>query len=353
MRLERHAEHGDLAGALLVAERVEDELHDPLAAAQVDRVDLLEEGDRLPHAELLGTRLERADVLRQTAAAEADPGIQELPSDPRVIADRIGERRHVRAGHLGDLGHRVDERDLRREERVRRDLHELRGRIVGDDERRVRGEGHDVHLVEDRLRAVVRDAVRPRGGREAVDETVRRERVRDGEALTEELGVPREIGRGLDLGEARREACRGADRDGRLAGDERAGTDMRDERLERRVDVPEVGPGTVLALRRPHREEVDVGVRRRREVGREAQSTGRERLREELGQAGLEERRDPRIERRDLRLVDVDADDIVPELGHRGRVDGAEVAGADDGDAHASSLWGSPGELAPSRRVRR
>ena len=30
----------------------------------------------------------------------------------------------------------------------------------------------------------------------------------------------------------------------------------------------------------------------------------------------------------------VDADDLVPELGHAGRVDGTEVAAADDGDAH-------------------
>ena len=69
-----------------------------VAAAQVDRVDLAQEGDRLADAELFGAGRERADVLRQAAAAEADAGAEEAPADAGVVADRVGELRDVGAG---------------------------------------------------------------------------------------------------------------------------------------------------------------------------------------------------------------------------------------------------------------
>ena len=69
------------------------EVDDALATTQVDRVDLLQERDRLAATEFLGARRERADVLREASAAEADAGVQEPATDARVVADRVGEPR--------------------------------------------------------------------------------------------------------------------------------------------------------------------------------------------------------------------------------------------------------------------
>jgi Arc/MetJ family transcription regulator len=88
------------------------EVDDALAAAQVDRVDLLEERQRVAAPELLGARGERADVLRQASAAEADARVEEPAADARVVADGVRERRDVGAGRVGDLGHRVDEAEI-------------------------------------------------------------------------------------------------------------------------------------------------------------------------------------------------------------------------------------------------
>ena len=64
-------------------------------------------------------------------------------------------------------------------------------------------------------------------------------------------------------------------------------------------------------------------------LGAEAQTPGSEAVAEELLELRLEERRDAVRESRDLLLVDVDPDDVVPEGGHRGGVDGTEVPASD------------------------
>jgi hypothetical protein len=51
---------------------------------------------------------------------------------------------------------------------------------------------------------------------------------------------------------------------------------------------------------------------------------------DQLGQVRLEERDTSGGQRLDLGRQHVDPEDLVPELGHAGRVGGAEVAGADD-----------------------
>ena len=133
------------------------------AAAHVDRVDLAQEGQRLVGAELAGAGHEGADVLGQAAAAEADPGAQELAADAVVVADRLGQLVDVAAGGLADLGHRVDEGDLGGEEGVRGDLDQLGGREVGDHERGALGDRRRVHLAQQLLGPLGR-ARRPRSG---------------------------------------------------------------------------------------------------------------------------------------------------------------------------------------------
>jgi hypothetical protein len=169
---------------------------------------------------------EGADVLGQTAAAEAQTGPQEAVPDARVVADGLGEVGDVGAGRLAQLGHGVDEGDLRGEERVRRGLHQLRGRQVGDEEGHAGLDERGVDLAQHRLVAGVVDAD---------DEPVRAQRVVDREALAEELGVPREVDVGACRGQCRDPLAQGAGsshRHGRLAHDEAGPVQQRREGVD-------------------------------------------------------------------------------------------------------------------------
>src|SRR5690606_4387431 len=154
VRLEGGAQHGDPAagqGPQVSAHQVDH----VVPAAQVDGVHLVQERHGLSRAELGGARTARADVLGEAATPEADPGVEELAADPLVVADGGGELGDVRAGQLGDLGHGVDEGDLRRQEGVGSDLDQLGGGQVGDDDRcLVDLDGPRVDLTQGRLRVV-------------------------------------------------------------------------------------------------------------------------------------------------------------------------------------------------------
>ncbi len=113
----------------------------PLAV--VDRLDRPDQVAEHPDPELVGAHRQRLDVLGQAAAAEAQPGVEELPADPLVVAERVGQLRDVAAGRLAHLGHRVDEADLGGQERVGRGLDQLRGGEVA---------AHHRHPVADRER---------------------------------------------------------------------------------------------------------------------------------------------------------------------------------------------------------
>ena len=89
--LERRTEHGDVLLEDRAAEGLDDELDGAVAAADVDRVDLAQERDRLAAAELLGAGREGADVFGQAPAAEADAGAEEPAADAGVVSDGVGE----------------------------------------------------------------------------------------------------------------------------------------------------------------------------------------------------------------------------------------------------------------------
>ena len=134
----------------------------------------------------LGANGQRPDVLRQAAAAETESGVEELPTDPLVVAEGIGQQHHVAAGGLAHLRHRVDEADLGGQERVRRGLDQLRGGEVAADDGRRLGQRDGVHLLEDLQGA---------GALHPEHEPVRAKGVLDGEALAQELGVPGDLDR--------------------------------------------------------------------------------------------------------------------------------------------------------------
>ncbi len=103
--------------------------------------------------------------------------------------------------------------------------------------------------------------------------------------------------------------------------------------------VTKVSAVLALLLRCPHTEEVDIGeVRGQVVVGGEAQPAGREVVAQHLRQSGLVERDVAAGEFGDLAGVDVDADDLVAQLGHPGGMCCAEVSGTEHGASHEASV---------------
>ena len=98
--------------------------------------------------ELVGRHRQRRDVLGQAAAAEAEPGVEELPADPPVVAQGVGQQGDVAAGRLAHLGHGVDEADLGGQERVGRDLDQLGGGDVAADHRHPVADRDGVDLLQ-------------------------------------------------------------------------------------------------------------------------------------------------------------------------------------------------------------
>jgi hypothetical protein len=302
------------------------------STARVDLVDLAQEGERLVGAELAGAGHEGADVLGQAAAAEPEAGVEESAADAGVVTDGIRQLGHVGSRRLAHLGHRVDERDLRREERVRRRLHQLGGLEVGRHDGGAIGDRGGVDLVERRAHRLGRGRVVG----QAVDQPVGMQGVFDREAFTQELGVPRDDRAGSL--EPSRERSRSADGHRRLAHHKVTRGEHRGEGIHGGMHVAQVGGERPRLLRGADGDEVHGVATGLAHVGREAQPPGGEGPVEQLWQAGLEERRQAARECRDLRLVDVDADDVVAEFGHAGRVYCSEVAAADHRHAHGGLL---------------
>ena len=273
------------------------------------------------------------------------PARRNLRADPLVVADGLGQPGHVGPGRLTDLGHRVDERDLGRQEAVGRDLHELRGGVVHDQERRAPLDHRCVDLTHDDLVAAGWLAG-ARGVGHADHDAVGGQRVGDGEPLAQELRVPDQVDvrtrrcQGL---EALPDVPRRPDRHRGLA-DHRARAGQEGcQGADRGVDLAQVGGVGPRVLRGADPDEVQVPeVSCLGEVGGEPQPPGGDVRREELGQPRLVERDLAAGQGGDLLGVDVDPEDVVAGLGHRRGVGGTEVAGADDGDpqglAHAARL---------------
>ncbi len=249
--------------------------------------------------------------------------MQEAAADPGVVRDGLGQVSDVGSGHLADFGHGVDKRDLGGEERVRRDLDKLGGRVVDDDD----GSSRVDHRSVDPAQRLLRRAVGPH----AEDEPVRAQRVVDGEALPQELGVPGELYPGRLGAQPVGEPGGGSGRNRGLAHNQRAGTKpARDQSTDRGVDVTHVRRVRAGVLRSAHADEVDVGPGRGlREGGRKGQAAGLQVLAEQFLQSGLEEGHFTGGKTGDLVRVHIDTDDLEPQLGHADGVGRAQIAGSD------------------------
>ena len=329
--LEGQPEHRDPLVVRLATEGIDHEVDDSLPAPEVDRVDLLEEGDRLAATELLGAGGEGPDVLGQAAAAEPDTGVEEAAPDARVVPDRVGQLGDVGAGRLGDLRHGIDERDLGGQEGVGRDLHQLCRGVVGHDEGRVGGQHRLVDLPEHCGRTL---AGLTRSN--PVDDAIGGQSVGDREAFAQKLGVPREMGARRDLLNSQGEPLGGPHGNRGLAHHDITRRQVRQQRLDGAIHEGEVGRVLTAALGSAHRHEVSGRADDLRDIGREAQAARILQRRQQVVETGLEEGSAAGREQGDLVGVGVDADHLVAELGHAGRVDSTQVAASDHRQLHVN-----------------
>ena len=105
--------------------------------------------------------------------------------------------------------------------------------------------------------------------------------------------------------------------------------------------MAEVGGSALVRLRGSHGDEVDAGAGQvlRRGLGGEAQATRGGFGGDHLFEAGLVEGRLAGGQSPHLRLIDVDADDLVAEGGHAHCVDGTEVTATNNCHFHGSALF--------------
>lgn len=208
------------------------------------------------------------------------------------------------APDLAQLGDRVDERDLRREEGVGARPDQLGGLQIGHHHRCAVGDRRGVHRSENRFGA---------RGSTAEAESVRSERVVEGPTFAEELGVPDEFGadpvRGR-LTDDLPESGGRSDEHGRLADDDPVMPQARGDRARGRLDRLQIRRPALGRLGRSDADEVDVrGCDGFGDVRHETQSAAGHVSAQELGKSRFVERRLTRGEGGESRGVGVDADD--------------------------------------------
>ena len=169
--------------------------------------------------------------------------------------------------------------------------------------------------------------------------------VLDGGAFAQELriGHDGEIGIRADLTDDALDLVAGADRHGRLGDDDRVAVELARDLARRLVDVGQIGM-TVAAPRRRADGNED-GIRRphrRRRIGLEKQTRLLRILRDQIVEAGFENRDHAVSQRADLAGVLVDACDHMAEIGEACAGHQSDIARPDHRNAHD---W-----MSPSRR---
>ena len=105
------------------------------------------------------------------------------------------------------------------------------------------------------------------------------------------------------------------------------------------MNKAQVGEAVAAARGRTNRDEHRVGCGDRAgELGREFQPAGARIVGHQLIEAGLVNRHFAARQSRDLRLVLVDANDLMAEIGKTRAGNKADIAGADHGNAHVKSI---------------
>ena len=258
--------------------------------------------------------------------------MQELPPDPAVQPDPPCHVVHVGPDPLAQVGDLVDERDLRRQERVARVLRDLRRLDVREHHRRL----DQVQRTVDPRHHLPRPlALHPDHHAVGLHEVL------DRRALTQELRVRRhvEFPRRTRLADDPGNLPTRADRHRRLGHHHRVAPDRRRDLRRRRVHVAQVGMPVAPTRRRADRDEHRIGIADRlRQVRPEPETARLHIVRHKLVQPGLVDRHDALQQPIDLPRILVDAENIVPEVSEAGPGHQTDVAGTDHRYTHILSL---------------
>ena len=168
-----------------------------------------------------------------------------------------------------------------------------------------------------------------------VDEPVRVQGVRHRVAFAQEFRIPDQRGAGLRFCQHLGQPRGGSHRHRGFPGDDVAGGELGGEGRDGGIHVAQVRAVFAALLRRSDADEVDLGAAGGRHVGGEPQPARVAQLREEVIQRGFVERGLARGQLRHLVFVQVDADNVVPQPCHGGRMDRAEITATDNRDPHS------------------
>ncbi len=220
--------------------------------------------------------------------------MQELRADAVVETDAARDLLHVGAGALGEIGDLVDERHLRREERIGRVLDQFGGAAAGVHDRRLVQIERPVDFGDHLLRTLVVGADH---------DPVRMLEVADRRALAQELriGGDDDIGRRIGLAHDPLDIVAGADRHRRFGDDDGEAFQRGCDLARRRMHIGEVRMAVAAARGRADRDEHRIGFADRTfQLGGERQPPGLHIGFDQPVQIRLENRDFAALQRRDL-----------------------------------------------------
>ena len=207
----------------------------------------------------------------------------------------------------------------------------------------VRARGHqERRLVEEERAVDLRHHLPGALVRGSNHDPVRMLEVLDGGAFAQELRVGHdgEIGIRAGLADDALDLVAGADRHRRLGDDDRVAVELTRDLARRVVDVGQIGMAVAAPRRRADGDEDGIGrAHRRRRIGREKQTRLPRVLRDQIVEAGFEDRDLAAAQRLDLARVLVDAGDHVAEIGKACAGHQPDIARPDHRNAHD---WMSP-----------
>ena len=256
--------------------------------------------------------------------------MQELRADAPVEPDPARDVLHIAADLLAKVRHFVHESDLGRQERVRGILDQFGRAARGEQQRRFVEEQRAVDFAHDLAAEIVLGAD---------DDAVGTLEVADGRAFAQEfrIGNHRDPMRRAAVAQDPLNLVAGSHRHGRLGNDHRVVRKVLAHFARDGIDEREVGVPVAAARGRAHGDED--GARAPDalgKVGGEREAAGLDVAGDQRIETRLVDRHHAGVQPVDLRLVLVDADDIVTEIGETRPRNQAHIARAYHRNLHAN-----------------
>jgi len=261
--------------------------------------------------------------------------MEELRADAPVEADAAGNVLHIGTCFFADIGHLVDEGDLRGEESVGRIFRKLCGAPVGEEDRRFVEIERTVKRAHEFLCAFVLDAD---------DDTVRALEIVDGRALAQKfrIGGHGEIGAGRRAFDDRFHFVRCPDWHGRFRHDDSVPGHGGGDFLRGGVDIGKVRMTVASPGRCADGDEDGIRILYRSvKIGREGKPSRKSvAINENIETRFVDGNLAP-VEGLDLRSVLVDAGDCMAEIGKARPRHQSYIAGPNHRHVHTSprSCW--------------